>query len=242
MDVLHLHLQVVRGRRRRRSGMAGRPHVVRRRRPTGTHLSRMGHAVLPGRRGHPRSHHLTLRTRWTPLGTIGVHHLTVRASDWLLPMHRWVHVRRRRPSHLLRSVTGLTLLLLLLHVRMLPWVIGHSLLRVPWRWRRVRPCHSGVHLQRVPWWHTRVLRMRVSLLSGVRGLAGARWSHRRTLGTHVRPELLPGLRRQRLLLGHGRHCRGSGGGGRRWNSLRGGRFRRVYSGACWCWRGHRYSR
>ena len=108
MDVLHLHLQVV--RRRRRSRMPGWPHVVRRR-STGTHLSRMRHPVLPRR--HSRPHHLTLRT-WLTLGTIGMHHLTVRASDWLLPMHRRVHVRRRRPAHLLRPVTWLALLL---HVR-----------------------------------------------------------------------------------------------------------------------------
>ena len=112
MNVLHLHLQVV---RRRRSGMPGRPHVMRRRRSTGTHLSRMGHPVLPRlRRRHPRPHHLTLGT-WLTLGTIGMHHLTVRASDRLLPMHRRVHVRRRRPAaHLLRPVTWLALLL---HVR-----------------------------------------------------------------------------------------------------------------------------
>ena len=219
MDVLHLHLKVV---RRRRSRVPGRPHVMWRRRPTGTHLSRVGHAVGPRR--HPRPHHLTLSTRLT-LGAIGMHHLTVWAPDWLLPVHRRVHVRRR-------TVSGLAWLLL--HVRVRgrhrpAGVVGHPLLGVPRRRRmRVSPRHSRVHLLGIPGWHPRMLRRWVSRLAGVRRLPGTTGSHMGNWGPHV-GTVLSRLRWQRLLLGHRRHCRR--GDGRRRNSLRGGRFRSVCGGA-----------
>ena len=167
MDMLHLHLHVM----RRWAWMPRWPHVMRMRSGR-AHLSRVRHPVLPRARGQSCSHHLTLGTWLTSWSrTTGMHHLSVGAPDWLLPMHWRVHVRRRRrPAHLLRPVTRLALLLLL-HVRV-RWrqggragVVWHPrllLLRIPWR-RRVSPWHARVHLLGVPGWHSKVLRMRVPL-------------------------------------------------------------------------------
>ena len=194
------------------------PHVMRMRSGR-AHLSRVRHPVLPRARGQSCSHHLTLGTWLTSWSrTTGMHHLSVGAPDWLLPMHWRVHVRRR-------TISGLAWLLL--HVRVRgrhrpAGVVGHPLLGVPRRRRmRVSPRHSRVHLLGIPGWHPRMLRRWVSRLAGVRRLPGTTGSHMGNWGPHV-GTVLSRLRWQRLLLGHRRHCRRSDG--RRRNSLRGGRF------------------